>query len=71
MVAGVFGGLGEYFSIDANILRIIYVIIDVATGIVPCIIIYAASALILPVRPIAPKDDTVTIDPNNNNNQQQ
>ena len=61
MVAGVFGGVGKYFGIDANILRILFVIIDISTGFIPCIIIYAACALILPVEPQKPSETTVDV----------
>ncbi|MDN7023410.1 PspC domain-containing protein [Methanoculleus sp. FWC-SCC1] len=48
MVAGVIGGIGEYFNIDANLLRIIWVIVTVFTGFLPGIIAYILLWLILP-----------------------
>ncbi|MFH0856314.1 MAG: PspC domain-containing protein [bacterium] len=45
---GVIGGLGEYFNIDPTILRLIWVLVTVFTGIFPCIIIYIAAAIIIP-----------------------
>ncbi|MCR4435667.1 MAG: PspC domain-containing protein [Clostridiales bacterium] len=49
VIAGVCGGMGEYFSIDPIIIRIAWVIISLAmagTG----IIIYIAAAIIMPER---------------------
>lgn len=50
MVAGVFGGLGEYFNLDATILRLIYVVLLIITAILPLVILYLAAALIIPKR---------------------
>lgn len=48
MVAGVIGGIGEYFNVDSNLLRIIWVIVTVFTGFLPGIIAYLLLWLILP-----------------------
>jgi len=47
LVAGVFGGLGEYFNIDATILRLIFVILLIPS-IFTFSLIYLAAALIMP-----------------------
>lgn len=54
MVAGVFGGIGTYFRIPANILRVLYVLLTVFTGFVPGIIIYVILVVIMPADPQRP-----------------
>lgn len=39
-IAGVCGGLAEYFDWDANIVRLIYLIISVCSAAFPGILIY-------------------------------
>ncbi len=48
IIAGVCGGLAEYFSIDSNLMRIIYVILFLVTGILPLIIIYLLVWVLVP-----------------------
>ncbi|KPJ72955.1 phage-shock protein [Parcubacteria bacterium DG_74_1] len=45
---GVIGGIGEYFDIDPTVLRLIFVFIILATGIMPGIIAYIAALFIVP-----------------------
>lgn len=61
MIAGVCGGLGKYFSIDPTILRIGVLIVTVATAIVPVIIIYAACALVIPLEPVQPSKEEISL----------
>ena len=46
--SGVLGGLGEYWNIDPTILRLGYVILTIATGIIPAIIAYIIAVVIVP-----------------------
>lgn len=48
IIAGVFGGLGEYLNVDPNVLRLIWIVITVLTGFVPGLIIYLAAAVVIP-----------------------
>ena len=48
VLAGVFGGLGEYFDIDSNLLRLIGLLIFVMTAFVPFIISYLVAMFIIP-----------------------
>lgn len=48
VLAGVMGGLGEFFGIDPTLLRLGYVIITVFSGFIPGIIGYALAILIVP-----------------------
>jgi phage shock protein PspC (stress-responsive transcriptional regulator) len=48
-IGGVSGGLGEYFQVDANIFRILFIIFSFAGGI--GIILYIAAFLLVPENP--------------------
>lgn len=47
-LAGICGGLGEIYNLDANIIRIALVILFVFSGFFPIGIIYLAAWVILP-----------------------
>lgn len=51
VVWGIIGGIGEYFDVDPVILRVGWIFLFVATGIVPGIIAYILAALIIPQKP--------------------
>lgn len=51
VLAGVVGGIGEYFNIDPVILRIIWILLVAFSGFVPGIIAYLIAALIVPKKP--------------------
>jgi phage shock protein C len=48
MIAGVCGGLGEYFNIDPTLVRIVYILVTVATGVLLGIVLYVVLWLIVP-----------------------
>jgi phage shock protein PspC (stress-responsive transcriptional regulator) len=47
-IAGIFGGLGELFDIDPTLLRLLFVFIGLATGIIPFIVAYLVGWIIIP-----------------------
>ena len=47
-IAGILGGLGELFNIDSTLLRLAFVFIGLATGIIPIIIAYVIGWIIIP-----------------------
>ena len=47
-IAGIFGGLGEIFSIDPTILRLAFVFIGLATGVIPVLVAYLVGWVIIP-----------------------
>ncbi len=49
-IAGVLGGLADYFNIDATILRIAYVLLSIFVLGCP-VIVYLVAALIIPEEP--------------------
>ncbi len=48
VISGICGGLGEYFSVDAVILRLVYLLITIFTGVIPGILVYLLAVLIVP-----------------------
>jgi phage shock protein C len=56
-LAGICGGLGEYFEMDSTLVRLIWVLVVVFTGIFPGVIVYLVAWLIMPEAPRpAPQD---------------
>lgn len=49
MIAGVCGGLGEYFGIDPTIIRLVWAILVFAAG--TGVLAYIIAALIIPENP--------------------
>ncbi|WP_077624815.1 PspC domain-containing protein [Sediminibacillus massiliensis] len=47
-LAGVIGGIAEYIHVDATLLRLVFVIGLVFTGVFPLLIIYILAAIIMP-----------------------
>jgi phage shock protein C len=50
--AGVIGGIAEYFDMDPTILRLLYILIAVLTGLMPAVIGYIIAVLVVPKKPI-------------------
>lgn len=50
-ILGVCGGLAEYLSVDSTLIRLGWVVLTVATAIVPGLLGYFVAALIIPARP--------------------
>jgi phage shock protein C len=48
MIAGVCGGFGEYFSIDPTIVRVIFVLVTIATAVLLGVVAYLVLWLIIP-----------------------
>jgi len=48
MLSGVCGGLGEYFNIDPTLVRIVYILVTIATGVLLGIGLYFVLWLIVP-----------------------
>ena len=47
-IAGVCGGIGETFSIDSTIVRLVFLFIALVTAIFPSIVVYLLAWLIIP-----------------------
>jgi phage shock protein C len=51
VVAGVLGGMGEYFEVDPVLLRVGYIFLMIFTAGVPGVIAYALAAFVIPDKP--------------------
>jgi len=50
VIAGILGGVGEYFGIDPVLIRLSFVALTIFTGIIPGVIFYLVALLIVPER---------------------
>jgi len=50
-IAGVCGGIAEYLNADPTLIRLLWIIITVITGLVPGIIAYIIAAIVMPANP--------------------
>jgi phage shock protein C len=48
MIAGVVGGLAEYWSVDATVARVIFVVVSIISAAFPGILVYGLLWLIIP-----------------------
>ena len=58
MIAGVAGGLGQYFTIDPVLVRLAFVLFGVGTGI--GLIAYIILAIVVPERPLDEPEPIIT-----------
>lgn len=49
-IAGVCGGLGEYFGIDPTAVRVVYVVLSIFSAAFPGILVYLLLWLLIPER---------------------
>jgi phage shock protein C len=47
-IAGILGGLEELFDVDPTLLRLLFVFIGLATGVIPLIVAYLIGWIIIP-----------------------
>jgi phage shock protein C len=51
MISGVCAGLGDFFSIDPTVVRLIFVIVGIAGWVFPAVLIYLVMAIVIPEEP--------------------
>lgn len=49
MIAGICGGLSDYFDLDANLIRIVFVAIGLLSAVLPMVIFYLIAWAIIPL----------------------
>jgi len=49
--AGIIGGIGEYFDIDPVLIRLVWVLVVIFTGIIPGLVTYFIALFIVPRKP--------------------
>jgi phage shock protein C len=50
-LAGVCGGLGEFFSVDPTLIRLTWVVLSVLTGVFPGVAVYIVAVVLVPHQP--------------------
>jgi len=50
MMAGVCGGVAEYFDVDVSIVRLIFIAIALASALFPMFIFYIVAWIVIPVQ---------------------
>jgi phage shock protein C len=58
-IAGIFGGLGEVYNIDPNVLRLVAVLVLLASGVMPVLVTYVVAWFLLPDGKPKPEKTTV------------
>ena len=48
VISGVLGGVGEFYQIDATILRLGFIAVSAMTGFMPGVVAYVVASLIIP-----------------------
>ncbi|MEY2671868.1 MAG: hypothetical protein RL687_285 [Candidatus Parcubacteria bacterium] len=51
IIAGIMGGMGDYFNIDPVLFRVVYLSLSAFTGILPGVLAYLAMMLVVPKMP--------------------
>jgi len=49
MIAGVVGGLADYFGLDPSLLRVIYVLVSIFSAAFPGLLVYVILWLLVPL----------------------
>jgi phage shock protein C len=55
MIAGICGGLAEYFDMDVNIMRLLFVAISLLSVLFPMVIFYIIAWIIVPEKELSKK----------------
>jgi phage shock protein C len=50
-IAGLCGGIAEYFDVDPSLIRLAWVLMTILTGFVPGILAYIIAAVVIPREP--------------------
>lgn len=58
VVAGLIGGLGEYANVDPVMLRVVFVVFLILTGVFPLALVYVIAVFIVPQKPAAASRST-------------
>lgn len=49
IIAGVCGGMAEYFAVDPTVVRVVFALVSLFSGFLPGVIAYIVLMLIIPV----------------------
>lgn len=59
MIAGVLGGIAQYFDQDPTIIRLAFILLALVTGVIPAVIAYVIAVIIIPLQPMRGGKDVV------------
>lgn len=59
-IAGVCGGLAEYFNVDPTIIRVVFVILLLPGGL-PGLLPYIILWIVVPLGPVVNRDDAINV----------
>ncbi len=48
MIAGVCGGIAEYLDVDPTVVRVVYALLTIFTGVLPGVLVYLVLLLVIP-----------------------
>lgn len=65
LLMGLCGGIGKYYNVDPNLVRLISAVVTVLTGVFPGIIAYVLGVLIVPIEPLVVREETIIVDDGN------
>lgn len=57
-LAGICGGLGNYLDMDSTVIRLLFIFLWIATGLIPLTLIYLIAILIIPLESADTKPST-------------
>ncbi len=57
IIAGIFGGLGEYLDVDSNFLRLVGLLVCILTGLIPFTLFYLIAYFIIPTEEMIVEED--------------
>ncbi len=57
MIAGVCAGMGKYLGIDATVIRLLFALLTIFTGVVPGLILFLVMMFIIPDEPLLSPPD--------------
>lgn len=52
-IAGVAGGIADYFEVDSTMVRLAWIVLAIVTAFVPALVGYVIAAIIIPDQPQA------------------
>ena len=51
---GVLGGIGQAYGIDPTVLRLIYLVLTLVTGVLPAVVLYLIAWIVMPEGSVVP-----------------
>ena len=63
-LAGLCGGIAEYFDVDSSLIRLAWIILTILTGVIPGLVAYIIAAVVIPHHPDSVAPPTSSASPN-------